>query len=104
MFRWYVILLQRRRESWVASADEREFARHPDACHVCLAARDAEEYSPKRATILKRVHDAVEARGSVDDRTLYRHYVLPRLRLVVPQSNHERESIWDGSYRHDAEE
>ena len=34
-----------------------------------MAVRDAEEYGPKRATVLKRVHDTVEARGSVGDRT-----------------------------------
>ena len=40
-------------------------------CHVrkCVAVRDAEAYGPNRATILKRVHDTVEARGSVGDRT-----------------------------------
>ena len=50
-----------------------------------MAVRDAEEYGPKQATILKRIHGRVEIWGSVDDRTSYYHYVLPRPRLVVPE-------------------
>ncbi len=34
--------------------------------------RDVEEYCPNRATVLKHVHNEVEARGSMADRTLYR--------------------------------